>query len=161
MSGIPISPQDIPFREPRYGRLTVVGSVSHQIPGRQPTHIPLRYCCSLNTVEQPFIRQGTATKEWTKLERGWIKEGASLLLLTNDEGIFSQKIPTDEEKERVNGLTLELGILPLGHSSLADIMSIALVRIKRSIQLEPTYLDRLYIGAFSGDTRYTLTLIPF
>ena len=156
---IPLQPSDIPLREPRNGRLTVVGSVSHQIPGRQPTHTPLRYCSALTTAEQPFIRQGIASKEWRKIETGWIKGAASLLLLSNDEGIFSQKVPTEEERERVNKLTIELGILPLGMLSLHDITSIATVKVKRHLELEPTYLDRLYIGAFYGDTRYTLTLI--
>lgn len=75
--------QSEPKQKPQPDRITVVESVYHQRFTKQPTGVESRFSRNLDTREQPYTRQLTATKDWQPLDCGWLKS-VGMLVISND-----------------------------------------------------------------------------
>lgn len=97
-------------------RVVVKPTVYHQLTNQQPTQAQLPTAeRQLNTDEQPWLRDFKATPEWQPLKGCWFIEEdkpASLVVLANREGRFTQKTPTPEEREHAAGLVVEVALAP-------------------------------------------------
>lgn len=96
---------------PKIGpRLTVVQQVYHQRPDMSPSQYEHRWDVILEIDEQPYYRERTLQPdEEHSIDCGWIEKPGTLLI-ENQEGLFTGKNPTPEEREDVAGRVLHLSI---------------------------------------------------
>lgn len=70
------------------GRITIVESVYHQLPGKNPVAKPTRHLCVCESAERPYERTITIGKDWVAIDLGWFKEGNAkpgLVQIFNDQ----------------------------------------------------------------------------
>jgi len=67
----------------------------------------------LSGTEQPYIRnnhvKSKATEVWQKIDFGWL-DTISMFVVANDEGLFFEGKPSEEEKEDSNKRIIEVGL---------------------------------------------------
>lgn len=136
---------------PNQARITVIETIYFQSPDSQPIGTEDRTLITLDTDEQPYIRNLTIGPEWKRLDAGWL-ETASLIHLRNNEGTYLDKHPTEEERAEMNGRIVEIA----GDQT----PPFALVRPGRSIRMEPYCLDSTFLRCCSGSAKCTLTIFP-
>jgi hypothetical protein len=142
--------------DPLADRLTIVETVYHQHLHQPPTAIETRYQRSLKTSEQVYSHQCTATEDWQPLELGWLKSNVGMLVITNDEGHFTQVNPTEAERE-----TAEKKILELSYGvTITNPSWLILPRESFRGQPAPAWLDSLFIRCRSGSCKYTVNVVP-
>jgi hypothetical protein len=78
-------------------RVAVVETIYHQKKREQPTSIGSAFSRDLKTDELPYETFQNLTEDWSPLDVGWV-ETCGMLVIKNLEGIFTQTIPTEEEK---------------------------------------------------------------
>lgn len=85
-------------------RITIAGTLFHQITGTNPTSVPLRCTQHLLSSEQVYARTPSdgASVEWKSLDLGWIKKCA-LLYLRNDEKLDPKDTEEWERKSLLLG----------------------------------------------------------
>lgn len=134
-------------------RLICVDRLYFQPHNQQATGVEHQFVRELDTHEQPYIRKCVATETPQSLKCGWISgEQCGMLLITNDEGLNLQKIPTEEEKQAIAKKVLRLyrpgssfhWIIPPGES----------------FRGYPSDCELLDIESASGEINYTLHLFP-
>ena len=139
-------------------RLTVTESIYHQSPEGEPVEIGYSGARFLETDEQVYSRRTTVGEEWTPIDCGWLREsGASLLLLRNEEGRFTQVIPSPEQRGETQGRVVEVGVgTPHG-----EVVPFAEVDPQESpLRLRPSDLGSLYLRCRQGRAKVTVTLVP-
>lgn len=148
-------------------RITVVETVYHQAEGDQPTAIESRFSRRLQTKEQPCVRKLVAGPEWHLVDResmdrpGCWLERVGMLVIRNEEGEFTQVVPTSQERAEVAARVLSLGV---GVSISADehiVMPFArILPGKESCRFQPTDISNLWIRCQAGKAKYTVTMLP-
>lgn len=152
----------------RFSRITVVETVCYQPAGEEAVSFESRYNRKLvSTEEEPYRRKCKAGPEWERLDLGWAGDGpgVGLLLIENREGSFQHTSPTKEERERVESLILEVGVLVGFDTDSRDQCSKVIevvdrIRPRESRRSEPAYPDKLYIRCLDGEARFVITVIP-
>lgn len=77
------------------GRIVVVESIYHQLPGEQPVGTERRFARTLATDDQPAERRVTVTGTWALIPFGWLAPGAvSFLTVYNREGQDLAVVPS-------------------------------------------------------------------
>lgn len=139
-------------------RLVVVETVYHQPTGEQPTAVESRFSRDLQTVEQPYQRQLTATEEWKPLDCGWIKD-AGMLVIQNLEGKF-QANPTDEERAEAAARVLEVSYREDQDPNMDVSRHGWLIYPGESFRGCPSNLDLLAVRSQYGSLRLSVFIIP-
>lgn len=142
--------------QPDTARIAVVESVYHQQTGEKPTQTESRFSRLLRTTEQPYSRKVRATHEWLALDCGWVTV-AGMVVIVNEEGKFTQTIPTNERRTEALKKVLQLGIAT---DDLGRALPVARILPGESCRFHPEDVKKLRIRSLSGDTRYTITLFP-
>jgi hypothetical protein len=104
-----MSDEEQPVLTPARDTITVVQTVYHQPAGEEPTAVTLQYVRPLETSEQPYVRKIKVGESWQPLDLGWIEQ-PGMILLVNDEGKFTQTIPTPEERAEAEAKVVEVGL---------------------------------------------------
>lgn len=131
-------------------RLTVIDSVYHQAPGKDPDQYETKFSRPLESEEQVYDRDLIATEEWTQLDKGWI-ESCSQLLIMNTEGKTVQTILSQEENSELAEKILEIR---------QGTEVTWLVPPKESVRGIPANLDTIFIRCRKGTANYTVVLFP-
>lgn len=152
-----VAAKDHSSKPPRQlkGQIVVVETAYHQPINDQAKVVDNSYSCKIDSTEQPYgPRRVAVGEEWVPLDIGWIAE-AGLMLLRNEEGRFTQKIPTEEERGEANAKVLELGF------KVGEVITpISPIPPRQSIRSIPFDLKNLYIRSRKGQAKYTITLFP-
>lgn len=136
-------------------RLVVIETVIHQQFDQPATCVDNRFSRNLEDVEQPYIRTGSKALvgvNWRPIDCGWIEQ-ASYLVIINEEGKFTQTVPSEEEKEIALNKVIELGIDGALNTPF-------LIRPLQSMRVEPSSLRSLQIRCPNGPARYTIAIYP-
>lgn len=137
--------------EEQKNRLSVIGAVYYETADAQPEGAHYAFSRELETDDQVYKRNLTATKEWRPLDCGWLDD-CSMLVIVNNEGKFTVN-PTDEEQEEASEKVLEVcydyttsyyWLIPVGES----------------MQAYPSDASKLFIRCRSGDAKFTVHLFP-
>lgn len=150
-------------------RIAVVETVYHQAAGEQPTSVESRFQRWLEGNEQPCVRrchdrENVATEDWKPLDAGWIRQ-AGMIVLTNDEGRFSQTIPTSQEHDEAIARVIEVGCYPVGEWDMSPETSIVLLACwlvlpGESLRAQPVNLKSLRVRCRKGTAKFTLCVFP-
>jgi hypothetical protein len=139
-------------------RITVVEMVYHRsASGGEPFVSDSRFSRELGTYEQVYERKHLPVEEgWQKVSLGWVKT-CGMLVILNEEGRFSQRNPTDEERSRAKGKVLEVcyGPIPEGANPRPW-----LVPAGETMRVVPVGVDDLFIRCRSGRAYYTVRAFP-
>lgn len=137
-------------------RLSVVEMAYHQHSGESPTGLldgeGVRYEVDLASDEQPYVRRMLATEKWQRLDVGWIKGGASVLLLRNDEGRFDFN-PDEEHLAKAMSRVIELSLRD-------DLRADVEVPPHQTCRFRPVSLGMIFVRCARETARFTLCLAP-
>lgn len=157
-------PDDGPPPEPvtplRKPRVTVTGTVVHQVPGGQPKSPPrTRFFRWLEEDEEAYSRTVKVGGDWVPLDLGWVGERCSLLVLANATKLRTQRQPTQDELSSLLGKVIEVAVaVPLDgrdfHQPFAEIP------IGEDMRLSPREPSRYRVRCRSGEGKYTVFLVP-
>ncbi len=140
-------------------RIVVVESVYHQQEPDPATMVESRFSRFLTSEDSPLVRRTTIGEEWAHLSCAGIETQGSMLVIQNLEGMVQARIPSADEKEKLNSRVLCLGI-SLDDGSLDPFVVFATVAPGESIRLSPSNLKDYRIKCMSGKSRYALALFP-
>ena len=139
-------------------RLTVVERVYHQPGGEEAICELTRFTRLLSTNEQVYTRKGKVEQEWKPLDVGWFSESCcGLLLLSNLEGEFPDRIPTPEEKSDVAARILEVSFGPLDGP---EFYAHCIVLPKESLRIHPARVNRIAVRSKHGTVHYRTCIYP-
>jgi hypothetical protein len=136
-------------------RLSVVCEVYHQDMIDEPSNFRLTWERFLKSKEQPYIRKKglVATPEWSSLDYGFLNgKPISLILIYNLEGIFTQVVPTVEEKSAAEGKILEIAYV--------DATRGFLIPPRESYPFYTDVPTDVVVRSRGGNCRYSLVAIP-
>lgn len=133
--------------------LTVVQTYYHQQEGMQPTQVETRYTRELGTDEQPYVRHGKVGSEWTRLDSGWLTE-CSLLVIKNNEGRFTDRIPTQEQRQEVMSRVIELAF------GKANPTCSLLVHPNEAHPMHVTSLKDIWLRCSKGEAKLSVIIFP-
>jgi len=102
--------ESIPTK-PTPRQITVVEGVYHMGVDVPTSGVDNRFSRQVESDEQPYSRRYTIGDNWTNLDFGWI-ERPGMLVISNEEGKFLQRNPTDEEKKDIAGRIVEIAGTP-------------------------------------------------
>ncbi len=137
--------------EPK-NRLTVVGTVYHQVPQGEPDSFESRFVRGLEDEEQPYRRQTKVGEKWEAIDFGWL-ESVGYLVIRNEAGKDRTTKPTNEEKAALAKKVLEL-TLDTNEEDCWDVLP------GESFQGNTRYWKNLFIRSQSGVIDYTLYAVP-
>ena len=140
-----------------HARLVTVGTVYHQRPGRQPAQVGIRWVRQMASDEQPVSREIVIGEAWQPIEAGWLKD-VGYLVLANEEGKWTQTIPTEQEKIAAAGKVVEVGMV--GYEGDPVRRTCFLVLPGETLPCTPSCLSLLCLRCRTGQARCTLTLYP-
>ena len=121
------------------GWYTVVEMDTHQLPRESGVTSESRYQRRCHSDEQVYQRTITLDEKWRPLDTGWVKEPA-LVKISNEEGIYWQVVPTQEEREEVETHVIEICFLP------ADVLERSPERPPPDIEVPPAESSRFCPG---------------
>lgn len=123
-----------PQAAPSAARLLVMDVVHWQATGEQPVPREHTGVSLLASPADPCMRTITAEEQWQPLcgVSGWIDD-PGLMVLSNVEGRFTQRVPSADEREAAEARIVEVGLM-VG----ADIEPFEEVRPGLSARLWPT-----------------------
>lgn len=97
-------------------RVTVVEQLYHRAFGDQPVQFESRWSRELNSSEQAYERRLTIGDQWEDFDAGWIKR-VGMFAIRNEEGRNLQRIPTEEERDKINEKVVEIFFVSEGTSA--------------------------------------------
>jgi len=143
------------------GRVVVVESIYHQPANDQPKVVDNSYLCRIDSDEQAYgPRRAEVGEAWQPLDVGWIK-CASVMAIRNEEGKFTQTIPTEDQIAEAEAKVIEVGIqdgVPGPMSS--KVFSFAVLSTQQSLRIPPSNLSNYRIRCVKGTARYSISLFP-
>ena len=149
----PAMPRERP--EARAGRLTVVETISHHVPGQQPLSVHVPSERKLQSAELSYVRQPTVGPEWHALDLGWFASGgAGMILARNEEGTNFKVYPTPEELAEVKARVVELLIDWLQPTSRI------LIAPGESARFTPAEHSSIRLRCPSGRARMSIIIFP-
>jgi len=143
-------------------KLTIVETVYFQAPNEDPQQFSNNVLRVLTDVEegedpeQPYVRNLTADKEWTPLDFGWLTDNVSLFIVRNNEGKFSQVIPTEEMRATSNSKHIELGVYfdeTIEETGLVVLPS-------ETLRATPKPSAKFFVRCLNGKAKFTLQAFP-
>lgn len=141
-------------------RIVFVGSVIYQsFAGGEATTATIRYSRDLGLGdEQEYSRRLKAGPEWSKLDCGWVKEAAALII-DNQEGVGLAVNPSPEEEQGIASRTILIGV---GSGSGANlVIPFGIIRPGEQAPFTPPDLRNLYVRCLSPDgAKFTLNVFP-
>lgn len=148
-------------------RLTMRPSIYYQVlkpTPEQPSAAELPACVRhLATDDQPFHKTITVGKDWQRLKdvRGLWLEQASLVVIANREGRFTQLVPTLEERQAAEALVVDVvltdfGMRPGGDGTPAQLH----VSPNGLLVAEPTDLGGVWLRCPTGEAKCGLWVYP-
>lgn len=149
---------------PQYARLVVVENIYYQVPGEQPVSVSTSYTRMLDTPYtvdsspefQPYARDLRISDCWTQLDIGWMRDkGASLLVLSNEEGKYLSAIPTEEEKR-----SLKKRVVHIMFGSGRVPQNLLLLLPGESIRITPWSLEPIVVRCYEGSAKCRLWVFP-
>lgn len=166
-------PQDGVNRPNLGTRVVHSGSIYFQCLNDQPVGLDIRYSRSVVSEEQPYgpRRNIKAISEWKSLDLGWYADKPQeigTIVLINQEGRFSQTIPTEQEKYEASLKVLELGVR-ISLLAATDLNHIPIARINPSSDgytlhswlIDPVDPSQLRIRCSNHkEVLYTLIIYP-
>lgn len=136
-------------------RITVVDLVYHRPAfGGETFTSESRFGRELETFEQVYERKHLAIQEeWAKVDLGWITS-CGMLVIQNEEGMFRQQNPTEEEIKRSKSKTIEVCC---GEPRSENAW---LVPAGETIRVVPNATDNIHVRCRSGKAYYTVRAFP-
>ena len=136
-------------------RLMVNAAVAHQVLGKAPEDLsPPPHVRTLDGDEQVWRRECVVGPEWQPLPLGWLEgQQVGLLVVTNEEGKFTQVQPAAEERAAALARVVELGVLAGPVPA-----PVTLVRPLTSVMLEP--LLPVWARCRTDKAKITVTAVP-
>lgn len=138
-------------------RLAVVENVYFHPQNDDAVQIESVYNRFLKSDELPYSRTTNVGTEWKQLEPGWVQE-ASLLIVRNLEGRFTQMIPTPEERREAEAKVLVLAVST--QVSKEPTIPIALLLPGESLRYTPWDCTKLWIRCQVGVAKYNFQFFP-
>lgn len=134
-----------------YARLTVVKFIAYQPLVKTPENLsPESYTHNLYSDEQIWRREFKVGPEWMPLPLGWLEgQPISLIILHNNEGRFTQLIPTPEERADAMARIVEVGV---GETPFT------VVRPLQSRDFEP--VGPINVRCRTSSAKLTITAVP-
>jgi hypothetical protein len=130
-------------------RLVVVEQVHHQEQGSAPVSLDTRYTVELSSDEEPYVRRLNVGEETARLDFGWAKDPA-MLVLRHERPVRSVHPGAEEaaadEARRV--------VLLVGDRAFAA------VRPGCSLRMEPTAGAELNVRCTQGSAKCTIMVVP-
>lgn len=163
-----VTPEEIAEREENAknlnkARLTVTDVVYYQHPEGAPLSLESRFTRLVEGDDEPYSRRCRVGEQWEPLDSGWIGK-VGHLALRNDEGKFTQVIPTVEQREAAMKKVVELGVLvqpaPGIPIAIDLIVPVATIIVGESLRLTPTNFSALRVRSLSGVARLTIIVCP-
>ena len=144
--------------------LTVLSTTYYQPPNEQPISDERRYSKWLLTDEQPYQRKLKVGPKWTRLDTGWLTE-CSLVSITNLEGKFTQRIPTQEERDAASARIVEIAFLPPSEYCPDKELLIRhgpsiLIPSGEERNFTPVRLTSVYVRCEAGEAKCSLIVYP-
>jgi hypothetical protein len=130
-------------------RLVVVEQVHHQERGASPTSLDTRYSVELSSDEQLYVRRLGVNEELARIDFGWAKEPA-MLVLRHERPVRSVH-PSAEEAAADGARRVEV---------LVGDRAFAVVRPGCSLRLEPSAGAELNVRCTQGSAKCTLMVVP-
>lgn len=138
-------------------RLAVVENVYFHPVDDDAIQIESVYNRFIKSDELPYSRTTNVDGEWKQLEPGWVQE-ASLLIVRNLEGRFTQTIPTPEERKEAEAKVLVLAVSL--QTSKEPTMPIAVLLPGESLRYTPWDCTKLWIRCQAGTAKYNFQFFP-
>lgn len=138
-------------------RLTFNEWIAYQPLSASPVDIsPRPFSRNLVTDEQIWRREAIAGNDWARAPLGWLDDlPVAEIIITNEEGKFTQVQPSHEERAAAEARIIEVGIEANG---TGVIVPITLVRPHHSFHLEP--LGPIYLRCQTDRAKYTIIAVP-
>ena len=135
-------------------RLTVLETVYHQTPSKQPHTVATTSVRICETHEQVYTRELIATEEWQPVvdKCCWL-DSYSLIHVKNEAGTGLVANPSEKEQAAIDAQVLEL-------SFSEDNVGSFHLGPGETFRGNPQGPNHLLIRSLSGDTDYTLTVFP-
>jgi len=90
-------------------KITIVQQFYYQIHGRNPNQVTSKFDRQLKTKEQFYTRWKIVGEEAQELDTGWIDD-PEMIIIQNVEGKDLNRIPTEEEREKIANRILQVCI---------------------------------------------------
>lgn len=155
----------------RGGRVTVIDTIYHQLPGEQPVSIDSRFGYAVTSDERPYVRKFRLGEEWIPVDVGWV-EKISMLVISNEGVGFRTKQPSSEDLHDEASKVVEVAVLvqlpeqknrtmhdPPKPPPLLPI-PICEIPIGESMRMRPVDVGIFIIRCRQGTTRFVLNVIP-
>lgn len=159
----PFTTSSTPRAEPEVrDHITVVETVYHcPAFGGDAFVSDSRFNRYLETYEQCYERKHIKAEEtWQKIDLGWIGD-CGMLVILNEEGLYAQRNPTDEERARTKSKVLEVAFLSSQESLPQETPPGSwLVRAGETMRASPSGVSNLFIRCRSGRAYYTVRAFP-
>jgi hypothetical protein len=91
-------------------RLTVTEGIYHMGHDVPTSGTYATFSRQLEGNDQPYIRRLTVGRDWQPVDFGWIGERVGMLSISNEEGKFLQRNPTEEEKKALAAMVIEVTV---------------------------------------------------
>ncbi len=160
------------------GRLVVVERLAFRQGNQQPVGWNWEETAPVSSQDKPYSRQLKVGPQWVPLDYGWlVREDGTvsplcLVTLKNDEGKFEAVLPTQDERDRVASLVVELAVMPPSLSDnkprtmhspkLLQVVPVVFSDIPpgRSCRISNPPEGTLVVRCVTGLARLTQTLFP-
>lgn len=153
-------------------RVTVAGSVYHQIPGETPLQADIRYARWLDSDQDPYSRTRMPVGEqWQPIESGWI-EKPGMIIVTNRRDQPGMT-PTATEREAAEARVIEVGIVVDLNRSAAQrtmhdprvpvvVVPLFVIRLGESQQWTPApgSMPAYRLRCVAGEAKASVVVLP-
>ena len=128
------------------GFITILDTIALQREGESVRAVDNGFNYPILSSEEPYHRTLTATKEWQKLDCGWVNE-ASMLYVENKAGTNLLVNPTEDENATMAAQVLELSCNVLVYPG-------------QTARFTPRDLAEIKIRSLGADCKYVVTVYP-
>lgn len=145
------------------GHVTIVSTVYHRAsPHDESTSVLCNFGRDLASDEQPCgPRTVKVGEEWQPLELGWLKDCVGMVIITNEEGRFPQRKPSEEEKAEAAERMLQVAVVMMVDWATEHLtVPFALVLPTETLCFCPADASALRVRCRKGTAKVTITLLP-
>lgn len=142
----------------RESQIIVITNVYHQRPGREPISVGDGSFMSSRGIghDKPSeVREVTLTTSWTR-----IPSGMELILVENQEGLFPDVIPSDQERERMAQRVVEIGLVNETAPIVGTPQPLLVIPTGETHLLTPLPGVTTFLRARTGTVSVSLMLTP-
>lgn len=157
---LPDEPLPPPTRRPR---VTVTGSVVHQLPGEQAKSAPRsRFFRWLDRDEAPYERTVKVGRDWQPLDLGWVGDDCSLLILANSTKLVTSVRPPQSEIDALYSKVLEVGVIVGMRADGSDrIQELFEIPVGEDCRIpSPRGAAAYRVRSTNGEAKYSIFAVP-